>query len=218
MAPLGLVPRSVGLGYGVCYDPRLLEDSSRPIGRLVFEAVLRPSCGSGKLIFTGGHDNAQLACMAAMAFEWAMANQEGIEEELGRRQGLRLSRYRDVHLHLRNAVANMVVAPFYCPAMGVALASLLSGRLPLEDVAVSGDLTVLDEFLGTVPPFGHVEHVKYLYDQGFRRLLVGYEPPRGQQQDDVLAEVARRGISVEVPPGNDVTFVSALIKVFGLQH
>lgn len=211
---MGLVPSGVGLGYGVCYEPSPLEGTQLPIGRLVFEAVSRP-CGSGKLIFTGGHGMKPLSLMADMAFSWAVANREAIEDELGRRSSgpAVLSRDRDLHLNLSLAAAGMVLPPFYCAAMGVALASLLSGRLPLDDVAVSGDLTVLDEFRGSIPTVAEVGHVRLLYDQGFRRLVVGYEDSVVPQ---ALGELARRGIGVEAPEEDDISFTSALPKVFGL--
>lgn len=212
LASVGLVP-SVGLGYGICYENRMVEDSSQPIGRLVFEAVSRP-CGSGKLIFTGSHGKQQLALMAEMAFTWAMDTQGHIIDEVGRRQGAAvMSTRRDIHLHLRNGLLGMVLPSFYCPAMGVALASLVSGLLPLEDIAVSGELTVQGEFLGRDPTLSEVEHVYLLYHQGFRRLLVGYEP---SMETEVRSMVGRLGIRVEQPPEDDINFISLLPKIFGL--
>jgi hypothetical protein len=123
-----------------------------------------------------------------------------------------MSPSRDIHLHLRNGVSGMRIPTFYCPAMGVALASLLSGRLPRQDVAVSGDLSVLGEFWGSNPALGNVEHVQLLYDQGFRRLVIGRERC---MTAEVQSEVARRGIIIEPPPEDDTNFISVLPEIFG---
>jgi hypothetical protein len=69
MAPLGLVPSAVGLGYGLRYA----DLANGQHVRLVFEAVSRP--GKGQLIFTAnGSTNEQLLCMAQGAMEWAMVS------------------------------------------------------------------------------------------------------------------------------------------------
>lgn len=116
--------------------------------------------------------------MADMAFSWARVNHEAVVEELGRRPGPGvLSCNGNIHLNVRECAPGMVLPSLHCPAMGVAIASLLSGRLPLKGVAVSGDLTTMDEFEPCVstPTFANVVeqcHVRLLYEQGFRRLLV----------------------------------------------
>jgi hypothetical protein len=72
MAPLGLVPSAVGLGYGLRYADL---GSGQTHVRLVFEAVSRP--GKGQLIFTAnGSTNEQLLHMAQGAMEWAMVSSE----------------------------------------------------------------------------------------------------------------------------------------------
>lgn len=205
---MGLVP-SVGLGYGVCYGDGIVDTTEEQIGRLVFEAVSRPR-GSGRLIFTGGDGREVLTRMANAAFEWAMVHRGTIEEELGRRPGGPVvSRNRDIHVHLRNGGPDMKVPPVYCPAMAVALASLLSGRLPLEEVLVSGDVQELGEYVTGIPSG---QDLMRMHMQGFRRLCLGY------QRSDVaglVSAAANVGINVEVMEDEDIDFTTALRTVFG---
>ena len=208
MAHAGLVP-VVGIGYGLSYAVRVDGGAAEP---LIFEAVSRP--GAGRFILTGARGDALSHHVGTLAFEWAMANLDGIVQELGKvRSGCMLmGRARDVHVHVLNTCEGMNMS-FYGPTMAIAMCSLLTGLQPCRDIIVSGGLAVHDLLLDDPAMIRHESHVEKMLLQGFRRLVV----IDSTCVSDTLRELMRqRGLSLIVDEDDYTTFTSLLPQIFGV--
>lgn len=93
------------------------------------------------MLLTGRGACSEMLNHAKDAWRWALASYHRLQGE--QRPMLPDVRGRDVHLHLPHGRAD--THPDSCMAvMGVALLSLLTGRKPRRDVAVSGYVSLHD--------------------------------------------------------------------------
>lgn len=120
---------------------------------------------------------------------------------------------RDVHMNVANMCEGTEVPKVYSAAMAVAIASLVSGRLPELEVAVLGEVNIDDGLLSTDMDVEHPHHVACLVAQGFKQLVVSNPDNVDKAMVDLLEEC-----SIELEGDEDITFSSALPFIFGLAN
>ena len=152
-----------------------------PVGGdvLYIEATAVP--GQGKLVLTGQlGDVMKESAQAALTYVRSQARQLGIDDEV--------FKTTDFHVHIP-AGATPKDGPSAGVTMFSALASLLAKRPVLEDVAMTGEVTLR----GRVLPVGGIKaKVLAAYAQGLRRVIL---PARNELDLDDIPEAIRQDMT-----------------------
>lgn len=176
------------------------------------------ACGV-QTILTGSFGDEDLELMAQVAGAWARVNREGMlidlqAEVLSGRAAALLGKDRNLHINMVNHREGFSAPRFYAPAMGVAVASLLSRRMPLQHIAVLGEITSNDYFTSSHPVVSRELHVELLHKQGFRRVVVARRVDVQEDMEDLF--FGDYGMELWVDEQEGATFTTALPNIFGL--
>lgn len=221
----------MGVGHSVRFFAG--QAAGRPAESFVVEVCQRRP-GRGQVIITGHTPGPKMRVNVLEARAWAIQRCADIAAVLGCTGCSKSSlasrlhdRQSDLHVHFQGGW-NQMDFSLYGGAMGVAMVSLMTQRLPRTDVAVVGALTVRGQLLPS--PVLKQQEVEWMQLQGFRALVA---PGDGifMQPETGTAEMASRGIElvstrVPSPPSlqgivienffNDL--LPVLPRIFGLQQ